>query len=155
MSVAEVRSRAASRGHGAEFAWPADFVRVPDEDWTRQPVDRFGLNYDDVGNHGWYKNLEPTIAQVLSALEPGEPARRLLQRDRDPDPGGYSRGSAIRSGILNVDASPKFLRVAVEAFQGDERGCFPAAPLAQGGKEVGEAGRGRRAGAARPRGRRQ
>ena len=40
-----------------EFTWPGDFTRIPDQEWTRQPVDQFGLNYDDVGNHGWYKNV--------------------------------------------------------------------------------------------------
>ena len=55
-----------------EFTWPGDFTRIPDQEWTRQPVDQFGLNYNDVGNHGWYKNLEPTIAQVLATLEPGD-----------------------------------------------------------------------------------
>jgi SAM-dependent methyltransferase len=122
MSIAEVRNSAVSAS-SAEFAWPADFVRVPDEEWTRQPVDQFGLNYDDVGNHGWYKNLEPTVAQVLAALEPGDLlvdyssgtgilTRRILERISYP------------VGILNVDASPKFLRVAVESFQGDERVAF-------------------------------
>lgn len=106
-----------------KFTWPGNFIRVPDEEWARQPVDQFGLNYDDVGNHGWYKNLEPTIAQVLAALEPGD----LLV--------DYSSGTGILTrrllgkigypvGILNVDASPKFLRVALEAFRGDERVAF-------------------------------
>jgi SAM-dependent methyltransferase len=105
------------------FTWPPDFERIPDEDWTRQPVDQFGLNYDEVGNHGWYKNLEPTIAQLLATLEPGN---ILID---------YSSGTGILSrrlldrigypvGILNVDASPKFLRVALETFRGDERVAF-------------------------------
>jgi SAM-dependent methyltransferase len=106
-----------------EFTWPGDFTRIPDEEWTRLPVDEFGLNYDDVGNHGWYKNLEPTVAQVLAALTPGDLlidyssgtgilTRRLLERIADP------------VGILNVDASPKFLRVALESFRDDERVAF-------------------------------
>jgi SAM-dependent methyltransferase len=106
-----------------ESAWPEDFTRIPDEEWTRQPVDQFGLNYDDVGSHGWYKNLEPTIAQVLAALEPGD----LLV--------DYSSGTGILTrrllerinylvGILNVDASPKFLRVALESFRDDDRVAF-------------------------------
>jgi SAM-dependent methyltransferase len=106
-----------------EFTWPGDFARIPDEEWTSQPVDQFGLNYDDVGNHGWYKNLEPTIAQVLAALSPGGLlvdyssgtgilTRRLLERN------------ATQVGILNVDASPKFLRVALETFRHDERVAF-------------------------------
>lgn len=106
-----------------KFAWPDGFSRVPDEDWARQPVDQFGLNYDDVGSHGWYKNLEPTIAQVMAALRPGGLlvdyssgtgilTRRLLERMDYP------------AGLLNVDASPKFLRVALESFRDDERVAF-------------------------------
>jgi hypothetical protein len=75
MSITTVRSRPAL---SEEFTWPDDFARIPDEEWTRQPVDEFGLNYDDVGNHGWYKNLEPTIAQLLAALAPGDPTPRTL-----------------------------------------------------------------------------
>jgi SAM-dependent methyltransferase len=106
-----------------KFTWPGDFTRIPDEEWARLPVDEFGLNYDDVGNHGWYKNLEPTIAQVLAALAPGDLlvdyssgtgilTRRLFERIAD------------QVGILNVDASAKFLRVALESFRDDERVAF-------------------------------
>lgn len=105
------------------FEWPAGFDRVPDEAWARQNVDEFGLNYDNVGNHGWYKNLEPTISQVLAAL--GEDKLMV----------DFSAGTGIlakrllsninhRVGILNVDASPKFLRVAVENLGDDERAAF-------------------------------
>src|SRR5216684_4268100 len=122
MSIMSVQSRPEFTSSG-EFTWPDDFARIPDEEWTRLPVDEFGLNYDDVGNHGWYKNLEPTIAQVLAALAPGDLlvdyssgtgilTRRLLERIGHP------------VGILNVDASPKFLRVALETFRDDERVAF-------------------------------
>jgi SAM-dependent methyltransferase len=122
MSITSVRSRPARTSLDA-FSWPGDFARIPDEEWTRQPVDEFGLSYDDVGSHGWYKNLEPTIAQVLATLEPGD----LLV--------DYSSGTGILTrrlldcisyavGILNVDASPKFLRVALETFRDDERVAF-------------------------------
>ena len=122
MSTTTVRS-GAGFALAEEFTWPPDFARIPDDEWTRQPVDQFGLNYDAVGNHGWYKNLEPTIAQVLAALSPGD----LLV--------DYSSGTGILTrrlleminyqvGILNVDASSKFLRVALEAFRGDERVAF-------------------------------
>jgi SAM-dependent methyltransferase len=122
MTITSVRGQP-SFTPSQEFTWPGDFERIPDEDWTRQPVDQFGLNYDDVGTHGWYKNLEPTIAQLLAGLAPGDIlvdyssgtgilTRRLLQRISYP------------VGILNVDASPKFLRVALETFRGDERVAF-------------------------------
>lgn len=103
--------------------WPAGFDRVPDAPWATAPVDGFGLGYDNVGNHGWYKNLEPTISQVLAALSEnkvlvdfsagtGILAKRLLATIRHD------------VGILNVDASAKFLRVAVENLGGDERAAF-------------------------------
>ena len=122
MSITSVRSKPAFTSLD-EFSWPVDFARIPDNEWTRQPVDQFGLNYDDVGSHGWYKNLEPTIAQVLATLDPGD----LLV--------DYSSGTGILTrrlldsisypvGILNVDASPKFLRVALETFRDDERVAF-------------------------------
>jgi len=122
MSITSVRSRPAPASPDA-FSWPGDFARIPDEEWTRQPVDQFGLSYDDVGSHGWYKNLEPTVAQALATLAPGD----LLV--------DYSSGTGILTrrllesisypvGILNVDASPKFLRVALETFRDDERVAF-------------------------------
>ena len=121
-SITSVRSGPAFTSSD-EFTWPKDFARIPDEEWTRQSVDEFGLKSNDVGGHGWYKNLEPTIAQVLAALAPGDLlvdyssgtgilTRRLLERVSYP------------VGILNVDASPKFLRVALESFRGDQRVAF-------------------------------
>lgn len=103
--------------------WPDGFERVPDAPWTRAPVDKFGLGYDNVGNHGWYKNLEPTISQVMAALGEnkvlvdfsagtGILAKRLLAAIKHP------------VGILNIDASSKFLRVAVENLRHDERAAF-------------------------------
>jgi hypothetical protein len=108
MSITSVRNRPVFPSLDA-FSWPGDFARTPDEEWTRQPVDQFGLNYGDVGNHGWYKNLEPTIFQVLAMLESGG-----LLID-------YSSGTGILTrrlvdsisypvGIVNVDASPRFLQ---------------------------------------------
>jgi len=103
------------------FAWPAGFARIPDEDWTRQPVDVFGLRYDTVENHGWYRNLDPTVEDLARHLEEGQ-----LLID-------YSGGTGIlldrlqlrifdrRVGMLIVDSSPKFLRVALDKFSGDER----------------------------------
>ena len=103
------------------FAWPAGFARIPDEDWTRQPVDVFGLRYDTVENHGWYRNLDPTVEDLARYLEEGQ-----LLID-------YSGGTGIlldrlhlrifdrRVGMLIVDSSPKFLRVALDKFSGDER----------------------------------
>jgi SAM-dependent methyltransferase len=105
------------------FTWPSGFDRVPDQDWVYQDVEQFGLDYDSVGGDSWYKNLEPTVAQVLAVL--GE---NKIAVD-------YSGGTGILTkrllaninypvGVLNVDASPKFLRVALENFKDDERVAF-------------------------------
>ena len=102
----------------------AGFARVPDEEWTRQPVDTFGLHYDTVENHGWYKNLDPTVEDLA----------RFLTGDQILV--DYSGGTGIlldrlklrifdrRFGMLIVDSSPKFLRVALDKFQDDDRVAF-------------------------------
>jgi ubiquinone/menaquinone biosynthesis C-methylase UbiE len=95
--------------------------RIPEEDWTREPVDSFGLKYDTVENHGWYSNLDPTIERLATVLEDGS-----LLID-------YSGGTGIladrlqlrifdrRIGILIADSSAKFLRVALERFRNEPR----------------------------------
>ena len=103
------------------FAWPAGFARIPDEDWTRQPVDVFGLRYDTVENHGWYRNLDPTVEDLARYLEEGQllidySGRTGILLDRL-----QLRIFDRRVGMLIVDSSPKFLRVALDKFGGDER----------------------------------
>jgi ubiquinone/menaquinone biosynthesis C-methylase UbiE len=104
---------------GAGFAWPEGFDRIPDEDWTRRPVDSFGLAYDTVEHHGWYRNLDPTVEDLARHLRDGD---LLLD---------YSGGTGIlanrlklrlpdrRVGVLIVDSSAKFLRVALDKFGSD------------------------------------
>jgi len=106
------------------FEWPAGFARVPDEEWTHQPVDTFGLHYDTVENHGWYKNLDPTVEDLARHLGGGQ---MLVD---------YSGGTGIlldrlqlrvfdrRFGVVIVDSSPKFLRVALDKFRDDDRVAF-------------------------------
>ena len=89
-----------------------------------QPVESFGLKYDTVENHGWYRNLDPTVEQL---------ARHLRDGDVLID---YSGGTGIlldrlllrvfdrQIGMMIVDSSPKFLRVALDRFRGDERVAF-------------------------------
>ena len=108
----------------ATFAWPADFGRLPDEEWTRQPVDSFGLAYDTVEHHGWYKNLDPTVEDLARSLRDGD-----LMVD-------YSGGTGIlldrlklrvfdrQIGMLIVDSSAKFLRVSLDKFRDDARVGF-------------------------------
>jgi ubiquinone/menaquinone biosynthesis C-methylase UbiE len=106
------------------FQWPPSFERVLDEDWTRQPVETFGLQYDTVENHGWYRNLDPTVEDLARHLGEGQV---LID---------YSGGTGIlldrlklrifdrQVGMLIVDSSPKFLRVALDKFGEDERVAF-------------------------------
>jgi ubiquinone/menaquinone biosynthesis C-methylase UbiE len=107
-----------------EFAWPEGFERILDEDWVEAPVDAFGLHYDTVENHGWYDNLDLTVEQLAGDLRPGQV---LID---------FSGGTGIlldrlrlrifdrQVGMVIVDSSPKFLRVALERFRSDERVAF-------------------------------
>jgi SAM-dependent methyltransferase len=103
------------------FAWPASFDRIPDEEWTRAPLSDAGLAYDHVDEHGWYDNLNPSVAQLAAHLQDGD----ILV--------DYSGGTGIlldrlrlrifdrAVGTIVVDASAKFLRVAHEKYKDDPR----------------------------------
>ncbi|MEA2192742.1 MAG: hypothetical protein QOI73_2863, partial [Solirubrobacteraceae bacterium] len=103
------------------FVWPAGFERIPDEDWTRAPISEAGLAYDHVDEHGWYDNLNPSVAQLAEHLQDGD----ILV--------DYSGGTGIlldrlrlrmfdrEVGTIVVDASAKFLRVAHEKYKDDPR----------------------------------
>ncbi len=103
------------------FAWPVGFERIPDEDWTRAPISEAGLAYDHVDEHGWYDNLNPSVAQLAEHLQDGD----ILV--------DYSGGTGIlldrlrlrmfdrEVGTIIVDASAKFLRVAHEKYKDDPR----------------------------------
>ena len=92
---------------------------MPDEDWTNRDVDEAGIAYDHVDAHGWYRNLDLTVEDLARTLRDGD---LLLD---------YSGGTGIlldrlrlrvfdrRVGVVIVDASAKFLRVALEKYQGD------------------------------------
>jgi SAM-dependent methyltransferase len=109
---------------GYVFAWAPGFERIPEEDWVAAPVDDFGLHYDTVENHGWYENLDLTVDQLAADLRQGDV---LID---------YSGGTGIlldrlrlrifdrQIGMVIVDSSPKFLRVALDRFRGDERVAF-------------------------------
>jgi ubiquinone/menaquinone biosynthesis C-methylase UbiE len=106
------------------FAWPDGVARIPDEEWVSQPIEEFGLKYDTVENHGWYRNLDPTVEQLARELRDGDV---LID---------YSGGTGIlldrlllrvfdrQLGVMIVDSSPKFLRVALDRFRTDERVAF-------------------------------
>ena len=105
------------------FDW-GTFERIPDEDWVSQPVDAFGLHYDTVENHGWYRNLDLTVEQLEGDIGDGQilidysgGTGILLER--------FRRRIGDRSvGMLIVDSSPKFLRIALDRFRDDARVAF-------------------------------
>ena len=108
---------------GTAFDW-GGVARIPDEDWVSQPVDAFGLHYDTVENHGWYSNLDLTVEQLAGDLRDGDVlidysggtgilVERLRERIGD---------RAI--GMMIVDSSPKFIRIALDRFRADERVAF-------------------------------
>lgn len=111
----------ATAATSAGFEWPAGFVPIPDEDWTGEAVDESGLAYDRVERHGWYANLDSTVEELAVNLRDGD---LLLD---------YSGGTGIlldrlrlrifdrQIGALIVDASAKFLRVALEKYRDDPR----------------------------------
>jgi len=104
--------------------WPESFRRIPEADWVKLPVETLALKYDTVQDHGWYRNLDRTVQDLADWLEPGH----LLV--------DYSGGTGIlasrlleevserRFGLLIVDASPKFLRLALEKLGRHERVGF-------------------------------
>lgn len=106
------------------FEWPDGFDRIPDEDWVSTRVEDLALKYDTVENHGWYSNLDHTVERVGDFARRGDIlidysggtgilARRLLDR----------LGSK-NVGVIIVDSSPKFLRLALEKFRGEPRVAF-------------------------------
>lgn len=103
-----------------ETGWGPAVERIPDEEWTRAPIDESALKYDKHGTNVFATTWEPTIAQIISALDGGEVVidyssatgqftKRLLKAIQNP----------VR--ILNVDVSPRYLRIAVQRFQHDAR----------------------------------
>jgi len=105
------------------FDW-GGIARIPDDDWVSQPVDAFGLHYDTVENHGWYSNLDLTVEQLAGDLRGGDVlidysggTGILLERLR-------ARIGDRRVGMVIVDSSPKFIRIALDRFRADERVAF-------------------------------
>ena len=106
------------------FPWPAGFSRVPDQPWATQPLEELALKYDSVERHGWYRNLEPTLDQLEAHLQDG-----MVLIDYSGGTGILAdrllhRAPGLQAGIVIVDASPKFLRLALEKLGGDERLAF-------------------------------
>jgi SAM-dependent methyltransferase len=97
------------------FRWPEGFVPAPDEDWDETT----GLAYDHVDAHVWYRSLDLTVEDLARTLQDGD---LLLD---------YSAGTGTlldrlrrrildrRVGVVLVDPSARFLRIAREKYRGD------------------------------------
>lgn len=105
--------------------WPNGFIRIPqDESWVQSPIDDLANKYDAVHSHGWYRNLDPTLDELQAIVYDGD---IILD---------YSAGTGIltgqflkrlpnlRAGVVLVDSSPKFLRLALEHLGADDRTAF-------------------------------
>lgn len=97
------------------FRWPEGFVPAPEEDWDETT----GLAYDHVHAQVWYRSLDLTVEDLARTLEDGD---LLLD---------YSGGTGTlldrlrlrildrRVGVVIVDPSARFLRIAREKYRGD------------------------------------
>ncbi len=103
--------------------WPPGCSRIPEEPWTETSVKDLALDYDTVEQHGWYANLDPTVDALAEHVTDGE----LLV--------DYSGGTGILTerlldttdadvGVINVDSSRKFLRLALDKLGHDDRVAF-------------------------------
>lgn len=106
------------------FQWPIGFERYLNENWTKTPLEELALKYDTVEEHGWYDNLDTTVELLISNLNVGDIiidysggtgilCQRLLESANRDD-----------FGILIVDSSPKFLRLALEKFHDNQQVGF-------------------------------
>lgn len=104
--------------------WPEGIPRIPDEPWVESELDELAAGYDALDRHGWYDNLDPLVSAAASALRAGMVvvdysggtgilARRLLAAVSETD-----------IQLVIVDASAKFLRMAVERLGHDPRVAF-------------------------------
>lgn len=104
----------------SEVGWPSASLRIPEEAWTRNPVDESALRYDKHGGNVFGSTWDPVIAQVLSVLDKdrifldyscgtGQFTERILKHLEGP------------TRILNVDVSPRYMRIAVDRFRHENR----------------------------------
>lgn len=106
------------------FRWPAGFERVPPDEWVAAPLDQLAVKYDSVEHHGWYANLDPSVEEVAAFLQTGD-----VLVDYSGGTGIFldrlfGRAPGLAAGAVIADASPKFLRLALEKFRGEERVAF-------------------------------
>jgi ubiquinone/menaquinone biosynthesis C-methylase UbiE len=97
--------------------WPEGFVPIPDDAWSGDEEPE--LAYDHVDAHGWYRTLDLTVADLAGTLKDGDllldysgGTGTLVDRLRQ-------RLHGRRVGVVIIDPSARFLRVAREKYRGD------------------------------------
>jgi len=105
--------------------WPPGFERIPEGDsWVASTIDESARAYDAVKHHSWYQNLGPTLEALATEAHDGD-----VVIDYSAGTGIFTeeflrRNPDRRVGLLLVDASPKFLRLALEKFRSDDRTAY-------------------------------
>ncbi len=109
----------------ASDIWPPRFERVPtEESWVDSTIDQAARAYDAVKHHTWYQNLRPTLDALAAISQDGD-----IVVDYSAGTGIFTE-EFLRSypdkeiGLVLVDASPKFLRLALEKFKSDDRTAY-------------------------------
>jgi ubiquinone/menaquinone biosynthesis C-methylase UbiE len=97
---------------------------MPHADGTARAVESLARKYDSVEHHGWYRNLEPTIEELRATLKDGD-----IVCDYSGGTGILAdwllrKAPGLAAGVLIVDSSPKFLRLALEKLRAEERVGF-------------------------------
>ena len=109
---------------GADI-WPSGFERIPrEEPWVSSPIDESARAYDEVQHHAWYQNLHPTLDSLAAVARAGD-----IVVDYSAGTGIFTeeflrRNPDRRIGLMLVDASPKFLRLALEKLGTDHRTAY-------------------------------
>lgn len=105
--------------------WPLGFDRIPVEDaWVTSGIEESARAYDDVKHHSWYSNLQPTLDDLASVSRDGD-----IIIDYSAGTGIFSEAFLRRNadqqiGMVLVDASPKFLRFALDKLGDDPRTAY-------------------------------
>lgn len=105
--------------------WPTGFARIPEGDpWVTSPVEELARKYNAVKNHGWYRNLDPTLDEMQALVRDGDVVVDYSAGTGILVEHFLKRAPELRAGYLLVDASPKFLRLALDKLGSDERTAY-------------------------------
>ncbi len=105
--------------------WPSDFARIPcRETWVDCPVEDQAYQYDAVRKHGWYRNLDPVLDCLHETVQDDDIVIDYSAGTGILGQQFLGRNPNLNAGYLMVDASAKFLRLALEKLGDDQRTAF-------------------------------